>query len=511
MNKSNSVATISSLGPSHGARIVRGTVSAFALNALGYGCLFVGQMLIARLLSRTEYAQFTVSISFVGILAILADLGLNPLFTRLFVEAEEEVEVGKLDRRGLLLGSALMLRVCLSLVSAILVLLLAPLIYPDPMVNTMEILLITFLISSRMLIVRSVGEAVLRGRGKYYLAASFALFDAMAFAGLMILATYQHLHLAHVIWIYTLSNVPGFLMLGWSIWRWVQREKIAVRVEFSAMRDMVRTSLPLAIGTAFLTIHTQIDNLLLDKLSTSYAVSSYGAIIRLNAAMAPFSLVLAAVTAPELTKLLHRKDHDRAKQMTSISLRLLLVIGAGIGLIVTSLCGMIVPLILGAKYASSSSLLIWTGWILIPIFVATLLMDLSVASGHIWFMTANAAICMVGVIIGDLILIPSNGAVGAMASKLIAVTLGAGTMIWLSRNTGHLDSTGFTWAFLKTGLAVGVALFSYWGLRSILGEVLSAFIMISIYFVCIHFTRVLPLEEITSLVKRIRLPSAPNI
>jgi O-antigen/teichoic acid export membrane protein len=503
-----SAPTISTTHPSAGARIVRGTVSAFALNVLALGCIYVGQLLIARLLPVSEYAEFTVSISFVAILSLVADLGMNPLFTRLFAEAEEDVSAHKSDRRGTLLGSALVLRILLSILTAALLFAIAPLLYSTSMVHTMAILLISLAISGRMLIVRSVGEAVLRGRGKYYLVAWFALFDAIAFALLMVLATYRQVHVVEVMWIYTLSNIPGFFMLAWSIWEWVQREKIHVRVELSYMIDMVKTSLPLALGTAFLTIHTQIDNLLLDKLSTPLEVSSYGATIRLSAAMAPFSLVLAAVTAPELTKLLRREDHTRAKQLTSISLRILLVVGAAIALIVTSLSGIIVPLMLGAKYASASPLLIWTGWMLIPIFVGTLLMDLSVAAGYSWFMTAFAAIAMTGVVIGDLILIPTFGAMGAMASQLIAVTLGSGTMIWLSRNTGYLDSGRFASAFVRTGFAVSAALGAFWALRSwSIGEIFSTLIMLVVYYLVIHFTNVLPIKEITSLVKRIRLPS----
>src|ERR1019366_4978149 len=222
---------------SMGGRIVRGTISAFVLNVLAFGCLFIGQLLIARLLSQTEYAEFTVSISFLAILSLVADLGMNPLFTRLFAEAEEDVAAHKRDRRGVLLGSALALRILLSVLCALLLFVIAPLLYPTAMVNTMAILLISLIISSRMLIVRSVGEAVLRGRGKYYLAAWFALFDAIAFAILMVLAAYRHVHLDEVLWIYTLSNVPGFFMLAWSVWKWVRREKITVQVKLSSMVD----------------------------------------------------------------------------------------------------------------------------------------------------------------------------------------------------------------------------------------------------------------------------------
>jgi O-antigen/teichoic acid export membrane protein len=429
---------------------------------------------------------------------------MNPLFVRLFAEADEDLIVHHEDRRGVLLGNSLFLRISLSILASALFFVIAPLLYSSSMVMTMAVLLLSLLISSRMFIVRAVGEAVLRGRGKYYLVSCFALFDAIAFATLMVLATYRHLHLDMVIWIYTLSNIPGFLMIVWSVWKWVRREHITVRLEFSSIRSMIGLSLPLALGTAFLTIATQIDNLLLDKLSTPFEVSSYGATIRLSSAMAPFSLVLAAVTAPELTRLLRRRDTSRARQLTGLSLRVLLVVGVAIALCVTFLSSLIVPLMLGSKYTSASPLLIWTGWMLIPIFIATLLMDLSVAAGATWFMTANAAVAMVVVIVGDFLLIPSFGAIGAMMSKLIAVTLGAGTIVWLSRNSVHFDARGFTSAFALTAIAAVAALAIGWLLMPLLGLLVSTLLIFIVYFIAIHFSHVLPLKEVISLLKRIR-------
>ena len=491
-----------------GSRIVRGAASAFMFNILGSGFLYIGLLLIVRLLTVSEYAQFTVSISFVAIIALVADLGMNPLFTRLFAAAEEEVNANGEDRRGILIGNALTLRIALSFIVAGLVLLIAPTLYPVSWVHGMTILLFALLLSSRIAIVRYVGDAVLRSRGKYYLSALFGFFDAVAFTILMVFGTYRQFNLDQVIWVYVLCNVPGFVMLVRSVARWVRSERIAMKVDFHTMLGMLKSSIPLALGTAFLTIHAQIDNILLYKLSTPMEVSSFGATMRLSAAMAPFSLVLAAVTAPELTRLLRREDHSRARQLTGISLRLLLVVGTAIALTVTGLSGMIVPLMLGAKYISASPLLIWTGWMLIPIFIGTLLMDVSIAAGFAWFMTTNTAICMVAVIVGDLLLIPSYGAVGAMASKLIAVTLGAGTMIWLSRNTGHLDSRRFASSSLRTAFAVCMALGVFWILRALsLGETLAALIMLAIYFIVIHFTRVLPLREVVALLKRIRSPA----
>ncbi|HEY3875076.1 MAG TPA: oligosaccharide flippase family protein, partial [Candidatus Kapabacteria bacterium] len=367
------------------------------------------------------------------------------------------------------------------------------------------ILLLTLLISSRMLIVRSVGESVLRALGKYYMVAAFALFDAIAFAALMILATYRKLGLSDVIWIYTLSNVPGFLFLIASIIQWTRREKIRLRIARKTLGTLLRSSVPLAVGTACLTIHTQIDNLLLDKLSNATEVSNYGATMRLSAAMAPFSLVMAAVASPELTRLLRRKDDVRSRQLTSIALRMLLVAGVAIALTVTALSTRIVPIFIGIQYLSASSLLVWTAWMLTPIFIGTLLMDVSVAAGHSWLMTANAAVCMVAVIIGDVLLIPGAGARGAMTSKMIAVIGGAGTVLWLSRKKNYIDLRQFLSALWKTFAAAGVATGAFLLLRTIsLSDFFIAFVMLLIFGLGIHFGKVLPLSEARALMKRIR-------
>ncbi|MFI5200840.1 MAG: oligosaccharide flippase family protein [Candidatus Kapaibacterium sp.] len=490
--------------PSLGSRIARGASAGFAINAASYGFLFLGQLLIARLLSQAEYAEFSVSISFIAIIALVADLGMNPIFTRLFAEADEKAHTHGTDCRGLLLGSGLTLRIGLSLVVVALAFLIAPALYPTSISHPILLLLPLLLISSRLLIVRSVGDSILRALGKYYLSALFGFFDAIAFALLMVFAMYRHLTLDHVVWIYVLCNLPGFILLIRSIAQWMKREHIALGVDLSTLRSMLHLSVPLALGTAFLTIHTQIDNLLLYRLSTPVEVSNYSATIRLSAAMSPFSLVLCAVTAPELTRLLHRRDYLRARRLTDTSLRLLLVAGAGIAIVFTFLATTIVPLLLGAKYSSASPLFVWTGWMIIPIFIATLLMDLCVAAGDSWFMTANTATGMVTVIIGDLLLIPGHGAMGAMASKLTAVALGAALIVWLSRKTHYLDAGRFVLATLWTGLAAGVAI----TIANILpvsrsSDMLAATVALSAYCIVIHFTHVLPLKEVMELVKRI--------
>jgi O-antigen/teichoic acid export membrane protein len=486
-----------------GTRILRGATAGFSISILANIFLFIGQILIPRLLSRVEYAQFTVCISFVAIMALAADLGMNPMFTRLFAEAEEEISMTGQDRRGMLLGSALALRLFMSFVVAALIITVGSLLYSTSMVRNMAILLLTLIISSRILIVRSVGESVLRGRGKYYLAVFFALPDAITFALLLYWGQYYALDLTNVLWIYVLCNVPGFIMLVISIVRWIQREHIILSVDISTIVNMLRTAIPLSLGTAFVTIHAQIDSLLLDKLSTPMEVSSYGATTRLFSAVVPFAVVLAGIAGPELTRLLRRGDSERSRRLTDLSLRVLMVLAGAIALFLTTASRDLMRIMLGDKYVSSGSLLALTGWLLIPIFIATFLSDVCVAAGKFWIPTVYAAIIMVSVVVGDLLFIGPYGAMGAMASKLIALSFGVASLIWFSRGSKYLNARNFVSALLRVSAAAGTALFALWIIRSheTSDWLVSAGILI-VYFSVIHFTRILSVNEALSLLKK---------
>ena len=488
-----------------GTRILRGAVSSFFIGILSNGFLFAGQIIIPRVLSRVEYAQFTVSISFVAILALLADLGMNPFFTRMFAEAEEEAIAGSEDRRGTILGSAIALRLIMSLVVAGLVIVLGHQLYPNGMLGNMAILLITLIISSRLLIVRSVGEAVLRSLGKYYLAASFALIDAIAFATLLILGKDHGISLTGVIWIYTLCNLPGFILIVIAVGTWVRRNQLQLRVDYSFIGMMLRTALPLSLGTAFLTIHNEADKLLLDKLSNPIEVSAYGATIRLLTAASPLPLVLAAVTAPELTRLLLRKDVERSSRLTDMAIRILLTVAGAIAVFVTAANQEIIVLLLGVKYASAASLLTISSWMLLPIFMAWYTCEMSIAAGTFRPWTIYNGIIMILVVAGDLLLIPSLGAQGAMISKLTAISVGCAFLLFLQREVPYFNVRKSLAALLKIVVSIGMALVVAFILTPFdLNGWFSGAIALLVYFAMVHFTKTLSLKETASLMKRLR-------
>jgi O-antigen/teichoic acid export membrane protein len=491
---------------SHGTRILRVALSGFVVNIFAYGFLFIGQgIIIPRILSRPDYAEYTVSISFVAILALFADLGMNPMFTRMFAEAEEKAISGHMDRRGFLLGSALAIRIATSILVAIAVIFLAPQIYAPVIAHCATILLLNLLISSRILIIRSVGESLLRGHGKYYLAASFALLDAMVFAGLLLYGASRQLTLTEVIWIYTLSNVPGFLLTAGVVYLWVRREHVRLGIDLQLCRTMLRMAIPLSLGTAFLTIHNEADKLLLDKLSTPFEVSGYGATIRLLSAASPLPLVLAAVTAPEVTRLLMRNDVERTRRLTGLALRLLLTIAGAIALLVTVAHHDMVVLLLSAKYASASPLLTISAWMLLPIFLAWYTCEMSIAAGEFRPQTIYTGLIMIFVIAGDFVLIPSYGAAGAMTSKLTAIVLGCSILVYLQRKAEYLDMKQAVSSFLRILLSVVVALAVFAILHTFDWNAwIESSLLLIVYFIMIHITRVISFRDTLGFAKQMR-------
>jgi len=494
------------LEPALGSRLVRGAAGGLLLNILTNLFLFIGQLIIPRVLSRVEYAQFTVSISFVAMMSLVADLGMNSLFTRMFAEAEQDALDGHRDRRGTLFGSALLVRVCLSIFVVILVLLIAPALYPASMVTNMEIVLVTLFISSRLLIVRAVGESVLKSIGKFYLVAGFALADAIAFATALLLATLGHLTVPAVLLIYALSNIPGFLLLTVAIVKWCRSEGIRLHISFETIKSLLRGAIPLSAAIAFLTIHTEIDKLLLDRLSTPNEVASYGAIVRLMAAVIPIPMVLAYVAAPEVTRLLRKHDSVKSKRLTELALRFLLTAAVAIAIVLLPASTMMVKLFLGSKYAASGYLLQYIGWMLIPVFISSFLSEMTIAAGKSWPFTVYTAFIMLSVILGDILLIPAYGAAGAMTSKLIAVSLGTLLFLSLIWKADFFNAPKFRELCFKIFIsATAVIMIAHFLSRIAIAEWLNAGLLLGLFLMAIHFLKVLSIADVRDMLARFRV------
>jgi O-antigen/teichoic acid export membrane protein len=485
-------------------RVTRSILSSLLLNIFANGFLYAGQLIIARSLTRNEYADYVVAINFVTLFALFADLGLTPMLTRMFSEAEERRAQGGEDRRGVLLGSALLLRTGLAaIVSGVILLASRWMGYSTDAIFLINITIVTLFISSRVTIVRSVGESLVRSQGKYQLAVFFAAIDALVFAGTLYYSYLHRLDVTRTGIIYAFCHLPGFILLTITVIRWARREHVKIRVDPKLLRMLLSVGVPLMFGTAFYTIHTTADPLFLKKLSTPLEVSAFGASVRFYAAVIFVPMVLSGILAPEVTRLLARGDGLQIRRLVDLAIRGLLVFAATTALFITCLSAPVVTLILGGKYADAAPLVMVIAWTFIPVCFATLLVEVAVASGKLWSSALYMGVVMIVTLTGDLLFVGPFGALGATLTKTAAVLLAS---LVLVRKLGSFDAfdlrwfARFLWRFL---LAILLAIGSYFALREIRASDISTTIAtLFVFLLAIALLRAIRVDEIRKVITR---------
>lgn len=405
--------------------------------------LYIGQLLIARSLSREEYALFLVVTNFVVLFSLFADLGLTPLFVRLFSKHSNLKNSD--ESQGSLLGSMIFIRVSASVIVSVAVVVVSYLVgYSIYERYLMAIFLASLFISSRLLVLRSVGEALLRSKGRYHIAMLFATLDAMVFALCIFIVRYFKTDVELTVWIYTFSNLPGFILLTLWISRWVKSEKIHLKVDFSRVFEILREGVPLALGTAFLTIHNTADTLLLDRLSTSTDVSAYGAGIRVLSALIFLPSVFALVSAPEITKAITGGNPDSARRIVTRSLQILIIISLLFALALTAAPVLVVTVLFGGdKFVDAAPLVTLFGWAFIGMSFSYYMIEVAIAEGKQWVSMLYMLVLMVVSVVFDLLLIRPYGFYGAGVAKTIAVVTGSIVVFFSMRSVDSFIHKSF--------------------------------------------------------------------
>jgi O-antigen/teichoic acid export membrane protein len=473
-----------------------------SISVLANAFYFIAQILIPRALTREEYASFTVSLSFVTLMSFVADLGLLHLHTRMFAEFSERAARGEEDYRGVLFGSALTVRLLLSGIVALLVLLVAPALYTPSSVVNSAILLIGLLVSSRVLIVRAAGESFMRGIGKYYLSASFVLLDAVT---LTILLLRPGASLRYVVWAYVLSAVPGSVFLFSTIVLWFRRQRITIRIDPKLMQQMLRVALPLSAGTFFYFLFSEGDKLLLDRLSTPFEVSNFGAVIRLAMGFGLLPVIFGSIIGPEVTKLVLNRDWARSHDLLDYATRLLLVISGALTILLGCFSRVIISTLFSAKYDSAAPALEWSGWMMIPFFAFSFLAEISIAGGHFRVNMIFMGIIMAVTLLADLFLLPTFGATGAIVARLLAYIAGGSYLMTSHKETEYVSRPRLLLAFIKVVFSVALAYtIGVLTSRSLSMPIAAVCAMVA-YTVAIQLTGAFHAGDIQSLWKRLRV------
>jgi O-antigen/teichoic acid export membrane protein len=367
---------------------------------------------VARYLGPEQFGLLSFATAFVGLFGAVATLGLQSIVVRNIVQYP--------SCKNETLGTAAVLQLLAGLVAYVSILLAIFWLRPDDAFAK----LIVAILGSGMLF--KFSEIALywfesQVMSKYMVWVQNSCF--LVFAGIKVMLILQGAPLIAFAWVILAEAIAtALLMVAMFTWRGFKIKSLTV--SFEKVKALLLDSWPLMLSGMAIMVYMKIDQIMLGQMLGDKAVGIYSAATRISEVWYFIPTVVVASVFPSI--LVAKKQSEELYQARTQRLYDLMVwMSVAIALPMTFLAEPIVTLLYGYEFKESSLVLaihIWT----------SLFVFLGVASSQ-WLIaenlqilslqrTALGAITNIGL---NLLLIPSDGAVGAAIATLIAQIVAA--------------------------------------------------------------------------------------
>lgn len=395
----------------------RDTVALLASRVLIAALGWAGSIVIARVLSPTEWGQYSFVFALLGLLSVITDLGVGRVVLARLVEDDA-------PDAPLVASSFIALRVLLGMVGYVVALGYVLLLdYPGEVVRATALGGVVVIIATPSHALTMLFQSRLR---LAVVAAAEAIGQTVQL-GLTVFAAL----VAPSLLVFVLPVIVNELVKVCLKLRGVRRgdtgARPARRVELWRWRGMLIDAIPLTIGTAFATLLYRIDVLLLSRLDTFESVGMYTVGYKFADVLA---LVTSAVLSPALTLLVlaWSKDVEAFRERVRHAYLLLLLLAS------VTLAGFwasaapVITTLYGERFgpATSSARLLLAGACLAML--TQVGFTVLVASGHQRFYPWVGAVGLTLNVALNLVLIPEHSYRGAAAATVVTEVVVFGVM-----------------------------------------------------------------------------------
>ncbi|MFA5023518.1 MAG: flippase [Patescibacteria group bacterium] len=381
------------------------------------GWMFGGQMFsllvsffigawIARYLGPENYGVLSYALSFAGLFAFIASLGIDGVLGREIVKFPE--------KRDDLLGTSFVLKIIGGLTAFALVCVAAILFENNFLIR---ILIILFGLS---FILQAIGVISIFFQSKVEAKQTIkAQFFAMIISSLLkIFLILTHLGVIWLMLIYVLDAVWSGLGLlfvyrqaGLKINNW----KFSANLAISILKD----SWPLMLSGAATFIYMKIDQVMIGQMLDNESVGLYAVAIKLSEVWYFIPGIICASLFPALInarQLDIKKYYQRLKNLYLFMFFLALAIS----ILVTIIAKPLIIILFGSAYISSIPILQIYIWSSIGIFVGAAVSQYLIAENMMKTVFVTSILGMLANVILNFILIPKTGLLGAALASLIS-------------------------------------------------------------------------------------------
>lgn len=381
---------------------------------------FFVNIYIIRYLGPKDFGILSYAVSFVGLFAAIATLGLDNILVRELVRFPDEKEN--------LLGSAFSLKL-LGAVLSILFISITLLIISE---TKFDVLLIYIISASTIFQTFNVIDLFFQAKVEIKYSA-YAQFYALIFSSLikilLIIAGASLVYFAVITSVEYLLIGMGLIVTykkrGHKLSRWKFNTNTAI--------GMLKDSWPLILSGLVIAVYMKIDQVLIKKMLSDSEVGYYAAAVRISEAwyFVPLaictSLFPAIINAKKVNEIIY---FNRLQKLYDILTWLSLIIAVPF----TLFSGYIIKVLLGPEYFPSAAVLTIYIWAGIPVFLGVASSQYLINENLTKISFYRTLTGMIINVILNLIFIPLWGIIGSAFATLISYTI-ATFSIGLSRKT----------------------------------------------------------------------------
>lgn len=402
----------------------KNTSWAFFGRIFSLGVSFLTTIYVIRHLGPDNYGLLTFSISFVGLFAFIASLGIDSVLYR---------ELSKnLSRKDELLGTSLFLRVTASAVAMILI------FVSTYVIKTDSITRLLILINSFTLIFGAFGVI-----GYYFQALVQAKYQAISLIlvtlilnSLKILVIFFNKGIIYFAFVFFLENILYatialflYAKSGNSVFDWKIKKDVAI--------SLLRDSWPLMMSSAFIFIYTRVDQVMLKFITNNFNVGIYDAAARISEIwyFIPSLIISSIFPAIINSKMVGVEFFER--RMTKLY-SLMFYMALLVAIPVTYFSHLIIKTLYGNAFIQASGVLSIYVWAAIPVFLTIALNTYLLAENRTMISFWGSAIGMATNVLLNIWLIPIYGIYGAASATLISYSLIPFSIILFKDTRAHI-------------------------------------------------------------------------
>ncbi len=404
-------------------RVAKNTAWMLLAGGLGAVLQMLAVLLAARGLPLSDFGTFNYLLSFATVFQFLADFGLTNILVREVARRPDDV--------GHLLGSAKGLMWVLFACST--ALLLGIILLLDLPARTQEQSFVMGLASLTLLQAISY-SAVLRAiEDMEFNAIAFTLHKGL-FAGFVGLSLALHWGLWGVV-VSQLAASLIFWFFNWGVVSW-RVVRVSPKIDFALWKFMLQEAVPLGSGLVLRQFASQADFLILMWLVNANALGLFSGPYRILLSVRVFSMAFALPLYPAII----RSTEGTAEQFTELYNRAMkwfccLSVPGAVFFIVWP--RLLINALLGQKFLSAESTMLWFGIAFVPMFVSSLSPFIYTALGRQGVFCLAMVLTVLVRVGADLAVVPSLGYIGGCVVAALSEIGAFAILAYFLKRKGH--------------------------------------------------------------------------